>query len=375
MSQGRDIIQSEVHDGTLIDDIYAAGLGELRWETVLQALRRKMGVRLVNLLTLDAGSPWLAPVAVAGDDDAWTAAALQSYGAEFYRYDPALPIMHNWEAGHWLEDIRVFSPKQQARDIFQQEFMRVRGMEHWSALKLHQIGQRSAFLSFMGEWNAPSLTDAQRKTIAQLGKHLSRATHIGSRIQQLEGKALLAESMLEALDSPVLLLDAERRIVSCNAAARTLMANEPTRLRVSHGRLMPDGCSDAAQWQAVRMRGFLSLQQTSTTGSAAHALHFSLIPLPASTQLARSWQRPLTLMTTFAVRSNAERVRRLLLVYGLSEAEASLCVLMCCDGLTPQACADRREVSIFTIRTQIKSIYTKTGMQRHGDLVRLILSL
>ncbi|AQV96914.1 helix-turn-helix transcriptional regulator [Cupriavidus necator] len=227
----------------------------------------------------------------------------------------------------------------------------------------------------MGECNAPPLTDAQRRTIAQLGKHLSRASKIGTRIQQLAGKALLAESMLEALDSPVFLLDAERQILSCNVAARTLMANQPTRLRVVHGRLMPDGCSDAAQWQAACISGLLSLQPTGTTGGEANALHFSLIPLPPNTQLARTWQRPLTLMTTCAVRSPAERMRRLFLVYGLSEAEACLCVLMCCDGLTPQECADRRQVSVFTVRAQIKSIYAKIGLQRHGDLVRLILSL
>ncbi|WP_171513213.1 hypothetical protein [Cupriavidus necator] len=33
------------------------------------------------------------------------------------------------------------------------------------------------------------------------------------------------------------------------------------------------------------------------------------------------------------------------------------------------------QVSVATIRTQVKSIYAKTNMQWHGDLVRLVLSL
>ncbi|WP_427306912.1 helix-turn-helix transcriptional regulator [Cupriavidus sp. H39] len=375
MTQGSQLNPPDTDDEALIDDIYAAGLGEQSWQTVLHAFRRKTGVRLVNLLALDASSPWLAPVAVAGDDDAWTAAALQSYGTDFYRYDPALPIMHHWETGHWLEDVDVMSPEQQARDIFQQAFMRARGLEHWSALKLYQSGQRSGFMSFMGESDAPPLTDEQHCSIARLCKHVSRASLLSMRIQHLEEKALLAECMLEALDAAVWLLDTDRRVLSCNAAARTLMAKQPTRLRVVHGRLMPDGCSESTQWQAACLNGLLALQRAGDPAGAAHALHFSLIRLPPGTQLARTWQRPLTLMTTCAMRSPVERVRRLLLVYGLSDAEANLCVLMCCDGLSPQACADSRQVSVATIRTQIKSIYAKTNMQRHGDLVRLVLSL
>nr|WP_116339775.1 helix-turn-helix transcriptional regulator [Cupriavidus taiwanensis] len=374
MTQGNQPIPPDTDDEALIDDIYAAGLGEQSWQAVLHALRRKTGVRLVNLLALDASSPWLAPVAVASDDDAWAAAALQGYCTEFYRYDPALSIMHNWEAGHWLEDVDVFSPRRQARDIFQQE-LRPRGLEHWSALKLYQSGQRSGFMSFMCESDAPPLTDEQHCTIARLCKHVSRASLLSMRIRHLEEKALLAECMLDALDSAVWLLDTDRRVLSCNAAARTLMAKQPTRLRVVHGRLMPEGCSESTQWQAACLNGLLSLQRAGNPASAAHALHFSLFRLPPGTQLARSWQRPLTLMTTCAMRSPVERVRRLLLVYGLSDAEAKLCVLMCCDGLTPQECADRRQVSVATIRTQVKSIHAKTNMQRHGDLVRLVLSL
>ncbi|MCO4889508.1 helix-turn-helix transcriptional regulator [Cupriavidus sp. WGtm5] len=375
MTPASQLNPADADDEALIDDIYAAGLGEQPWQTVLHALRRKTGVRLVNLLTLDAISPWLAPVAVAGDDDAWTAAALQSYGTEFFRYDPALPIMHKWETGHWLDDVDVCSPRQQARDIFQQEFMRARGLEHWSALKLYQNGQRSGFMSFMAECDAPPLTEEQHNTIARLCRHVSRASLLGLRIRHLEEKALLAECMLESLDSAVWLLDTDRRVLSCNAAARTLMASQSTRLRVVHGRLIPEGCSESMQWQAACMNGLLSLLPAGTQGDAAHPLHFSLIRLPPGTQLARTWQRPLTLMTFRVMRGPGERVRRLLLVYGLSEAEASVCVLMCCDGLTPQDCADRRQVSIATIRTQIKSIYAKTNMQRHGDLVRLVLSL
>lgn len=36
-----------------IDDVYAAALGDQRWETVLDGLRSWVGVRMVTLLSFD----------------------------------------------------------------------------------------------------------------------------------------------------------------------------------------------------------------------------------------------------------------------------------------------------------------------------------
>ncbi|WP_455776479.1 helix-turn-helix transcriptional regulator, partial [Burkholderia stabilis] len=59
--------------------------------------------------------------------------------------------------------------------------------------------------------------------------------------------------------------------------------------------------------------------------------------------------------------------------YGLSLAEADLAVLLCCDGLSPQACAELRGVSIGTVRTQIKAIYAKTEVARAAQLAALVM--
>jgi DNA-binding CsgD family transcriptional regulator len=59
---------------------------------------------------------------------------------------------------------------------------------------------------------------------------------------------------------------------------------------------------------------------------------------------------------------------------GLSPAEAAT-VLKLADGRTPAEIAEERRISVFTVRNQIKSALSKTGVRRQVDLVRSIEQL
>lgn len=56
---------------------------------------------------------------------------------------------------------------------------------------------------------------------------------------------------------------------------------------------------------------------------------------------------------------------------GLSQAEAAA-VLKLADGLTPAEIASDRDVSVHTVRNQIKAALSKTGCRRQSDLVRRV---
>ena len=59
-------------------------------------------------------------------------------------------------------------------------------------------------------------------------------------------------------------------------------------------------------------------------------------------------------------------------LFGLTEAEAEL-VLLLCDGLSLEEAALRRGVKMNTARTQLKYVFAKTKTGRQSELVRLIL--
>lgn len=60
--------------------------------------------------------------------------------------------------------------------------------------------------------------------------------------------------------------------------------------------------------------------------------------------------------------------------YGLTLAEARLALALA-EGLTPQEAADELGVRISTVRTQLASIFAKTGTRRQSELVALVARL
>ena len=60
-------------------------------------------------------------------------------------------------------------------------------------------------------------------------------------------------------------------------------------------------------------------------------------------------------------------------LYGLTPAECRVSLLLS-DGHAPKHIAEMAGVSFDTVRTQIKSIFSKTGVKRQGELIRLLLT-
>jgi DNA-binding CsgD family transcriptional regulator len=70
------------------------------------------------------------------------------------------------------------------------------------------------------------------------------------------------------------------------------------------------------------------------------------------------------------VRRIVQRVRRL---YGLTVAEARVMAALALGGTVDSIAVDHR-VSVSTVRSQVRSIFDKTGVNRQSDLVRLALT-
>ncbi|MNG24166.1 Bacterial regulatory protein, luxR family [compost metagenome] len=61
-------------------------------------------------------------------------------------------------------------------------------------------------------------------------------------------------------------------------------------------------------------------------------------------------------------------------LFQLTTAEQRLAELLCV-GLQPRECAERLDTSINTVRSQLRSLFRKTGTERQTELVRLLIWL
>lgn len=357
-------------DPMLLDDIYAAALGEQAWESALGKIRVLLGQRSATLLTLDHVSLASEINAVVGDDDAWVGDVSRAYNTEFYRYDPIAEVLTpNWRPGTWFEDAQLLTQRQKSRHVFYQDFMRPYGLGSISGMFIDRSERSSAFLSVQGGPESGGLSEAQRRQIQAVYPHVRRALRMQMRLREQEIRAAIAESALDAMTVPIFILDDARRLRWANSAAEKLLSSEPA-LRIVQGRFVAAGCADDAQWEAACRQAGLLLRRTN-----GEPLPMTLLPIPQQSRLMRGRHGRLVMMTAADPRKLEGQVKRLQLFFGLTPSEAELALMMCGDGLSPRECADLRGVALSTVRSQIKTIYAKTGVIRMAQLTALVMRI
>lgn len=93
----------------------------------------------------------------------------------------------------------------------------------------------------------------------------------------------------------------------------------------------------------------------------------SAIPAASDT----SYQRNALLVTLSPVREDAPALEAFIAEYGLTDAEIAI-VTGIANGKAPSELAELREVSVHTVRNQLKSAMFKTGARRQADLARMV---
>ena len=210
----------------------------------------------------------------------------------------------------------------------------------------------------------------------QLIPHLQRAMQMRQRFAELQlGQNFLAGS-LDVLAMPALLFNELAQVVHYNHSARQLIQHgNPLHLDQNHLQT-----SDLATSRKLAVELSKAIRASRGDG---HDLN-SVVLLP------RSPQRPLMLMITPLQLRDSSQGAALLFVFdpevtpaltagsirrlfGLSEAESSLAIALC-SGKPLEDVALDRGTSINTVKSQLRSIFIKTGTKRQSELVSLLLA-
>ncbi len=205
--------------------------------------------------------------------------------------------------------------------------------------------------------------------------HFQCALRVAKQLADHEGHKDALASVLDQLPMSLLIVDASGRILESNLQARNLLAQacgitqqggllttaEP-KAREQLGRLIRQlarkapGSPDAdailiPTASDERLVAYLSPVISSSDGERSNVAIF-LSPMKS---------QPLPVSATFAS------------LYSLTSSERDICSLLA-RGLDLKEIADHRSSSQHTVRSQIKSVFSKTGVSRQTELVSLILT-
>jgi DNA-binding CsgD family transcriptional regulator/PAS domain-containing protein len=242
-------------------------------------------------------------------------------------------------------------------------------------------GPRTSVFSSFRPRRWPSWQPDEVGLLKRLLPHLHRALEIHQRLGELEAFKETAETALDRLPFGVILVDERGRPLATNRSAREILADDDG-LSLSRG-----GLRTASPREMAALHGLIHAAATTGRGrgtepggtiaihrpSLKPALTLLVTPLPAGRYLVGGR----TALAAVFVGDPSKRLRTvpeaLRQLYGLTSAESRLVTLMIA-GKGVAASAEEAGISRLTAKTQLKTVFQKTGAARQSDLVRLILS-
>lgn len=361
-----------MHSLAMLEERFrAAAIGREPWDEPLTALTDMLGAKMGQIALVDRDGNLLLNVftqhALDASDDymAWRG------------YDPAMNprsrAIVTAPAMRCIVDEEFIDATQIARSPIYQGLFKPHDVPHCGMVRLADApGDGAGGLTMLWSASAGPATEEKRRLIEALAPSLAASLALATHLEGDKARTLL--DTVEMLVGPAILLGPERGIIGMSSAAETLLRGG-THLTTRAGRLNAViGQCEAALGKAFRQ----ALDVGPNAGIPAKLviagardrppMIVELHRLPDRDQQAPMNAR--ILLTIKARRPDlpTSAVAALRKAFDMTAAEAAVAELLALGHDVPTI-ASRRGVGIETIRSQLKSIFQKTGTHRQAELV------
>ena len=331
--------------------------------------------RGTQLALIDKTGRW-AMAKVVGFDPALLEAYVAHYAADdprmaFTRRNPGLLVACHQAVG----DQAAFERSPLVNELLNRDEAR------FAMASMIPIGpDHAAVLCLMRGRRDGRYGDEQIEKVAHLLPHMRRALSLHVRLGRLESRLTALDALVDRLSSPVLLVDGTGALRHANSAGLEAL-RQARFLVLRQGRVEPRSQRLALQFfdvlAAATGEGQADAPGTSSTtmrlldadGRVAVLLAQSL----RGQNTAGMGQTDIGLFLTYANPDPRANDLRLQAIFGLTPAETRL-VAHLLHGKTIRDVSDHLHLSRETLKSQLRSLFEKTGTRRQSELIAVLLS-
>lgn len=230
-------------------------------------------------------------------------------------------------------------------------------------------------LCFYRPFGSKPFSKRDQSTLKQLQPHLTQAMLVRRKLDKARTSA--AELAIHCVSVAVVVLARDRKILFANPAADELLA-QPGAVLVRDGRLRAaepsqtavlDSAVAACAAYCLASGPSMPVRLSGPVGAGVVA---GVVPPPARIPAASRACAVAILLREGGHRKELREIAAAL--YRLTAAEAEL-VAALSEGATLEAHAERRGIRLTTAKSQLLSVFGKTGTNRQAQLMRLMYSI
>ena len=286
--------------------------------------------------------------------------------------EPACTQFHPGSNGVMPEDSELYHA-----------WMKPNGVYHVGGAQFVDTDTHKAGIAILREEAAGGWSEGEVRVINEILPHLRRALNIHSEFTHLR---LKQDALLKGLDRLVIgliLYDRNAKVVYINPTAKAIIEQHPA-LLFEEGDLLlinPEeerhlrqtiihtaGIDPDDSWKQSVAIGVTHPDVESPLPLLVTPMHASLITSDLDYEGAR--------VAVFLSDPNLQQpisIDNLVSVYGLTPSEAQVAISLA-NGHSIDEIANVSHHSAHTIRSQLKSVFRKTGVSRQSELIKLLLT-
>lgn len=292
--------------------------------------------------------------------------------------DPRRSIARSSAVGAWITDDRLLDTKHSSSLEYVNDFARRAGLRWSRGGKVYAGGEGFATLALHRPVDASPFDDHKVLAILDyLLPHVQRVVrmHFDAEKQLFDKGA--GTAIADLLELPICVVSRERKLLYMNGAAEKLfIAQQWISPNSKFLQIASSSVGHAALHQGVikacaeygRVASIVRVQSR----AFAHFFLLKIIPLGIS-MFQKLGGDPSALIVIEGAPRKASAAD-LQCIFGLTAAEAELLSLLSL-GYSVEQCAQHRGVRISTARTQVRAIFSKTGVSRQSELMRLLADI
>jgi DNA-binding CsgD family transcriptional regulator len=347
-----------------IDDIYEAAIVPEKWQAVLDRLAKIADAEGTLLFAAGPGVPrWLSSEAIQPTMEEWIA-------SKWYLDNPRGQRLVPIEEPRFLTDLDAFTAEEIDASDFYTELLRPRGLGWCVGTSIRSPAGDTLVFSIEKAHSKGPVPRTIAEQLDHLRPHLARASLLSGRLGLDRAKSTVAT--LEAIGLPAAALTPNGRVVSANTG---FLANEPS-IRIGAGNAiqLASAPAQALLMEAVANAGNpagrigKSIPVRSKGPEPAFVAH--VVPLCGGGLDVFTGALSIVFVTSM-VPSASPAPSLLQALFDLTPAEARTASQIT-EGRSVEQMSSATGLSQNTIRTHLKSVFQKTGVERQAELVSLL---
>lgn len=355
----------------LIADIHDAALDPALWDAVMRDIAALVGGHAVSLQRLDIPMKALSVEAMQDIDPDIGRLYAEQYAAR----DPWLNIVAPLaEKGKAVIGAEIVPPAEmQQTDVFNEIYRRL-DIDDFISIMIDKNEHHWRFLSINRSSSNGTFSAADKAVLSALFPHLRSALAVRDKLLAATADLRTREAALHGLAAPVLLLARNGRVLFANAAAEVLFLSASP-FALLHGELLLAD-SNARRALASALEQPFKIQSFAAprgAGLLPWIVHLTPVSSDSIRQhLPQSDDAVLLLTVSDPLQDSGSNVTRLRAVFGFTQAETDIACHIAA-GKSVEEISSLTGRSPETVRSHIKSLFSKTGTHRQPELISLLL--